>query len=80
MGYTFTQNWFYTCDLYSAIERNLFDKSKKWKILEIGSKEGSSATYFSDHILDHPESSIVCVDPFDGSNPTTPHENGEQYT
>ena len=80
MAYTFSQNWFYTSDLHCAIERNLFDKSKKWKMLEIGSKEGSSATYFSDHMLNHPESSLVCVDPFDSSNPTTPHESGEQHT
>ena len=79
--YSFSQNWFYTSDLHITIENlNLFDKSKKWKMLEIGSKEGSSATYFSDYMLDHPESSLVCVDPFDGSNPTTPHESGEQHT
>lgn len=33
-------------------------------ILEIGCYEGSSSVFFADNLLDHPESSLTCVDPF----------------
>jgi predicted O-methyltransferase YrrM len=72
MSYEFTQNWFYTCELYYAVNSGLFDKSKPIKILEIGSLEGSSTVHFSDNIMDHPDSKMTCIDPFDGDNPTTP--------
>jgi len=36
----------------------------KHTILEIGCYEGLSSVYFADNLLDHAESSLVCVDPF----------------
>jgi len=77
MSYTFTQNWFHTCELNYAVMNGLFDKTKVIKILEIGSLEGSSTVYFSDHIMDHPDSKMVCIDPFDGGNPTTPMDENK---
>ncbi len=42
------------------------------RILEIGSFEGRSACWFSDHWLDHPQSSLVCVDTFEGGDEHKP--------
>lgn len=78
--YTFTQEWFHTCDFQNLINAGLFDPSKTWKILEIGCLEGSSSTYFSDHLMNQPDSRLVCVDPFDADNPTTPQTKGGSYT
>jgi len=33
-------------------------------MLEIGSYEGLSSVFFADYFLDHPTSSLTCVDPF----------------
>ena len=44
-------------------------------ILEIGSYQGLSACYFSDEWLNHPDSYIVCVDPFDINDTTTHLDN-----
>jgi predicted O-methyltransferase YrrM len=71
MVYTFTNDYFGTSEIKSTIEDN-FDKTDGWKILEIGSFEGSSAVYFSDNMLDHPGATLTCVDPFESSDPTTP--------
>lgn len=40
-------------------------------LLEIGSYEGLTACFFSDELLDHPDSTLTCVDPFDLSDSTT---------
>jgi predicted O-methyltransferase YrrM len=71
MSYVFTNNWFH----YSEIRKLLLcfiDNNSINKILEIGSHEGQSSCYFSDYLLDHPESSLTCVDPYDTTDPTTP--------
>lgn len=78
--YSFTQEWFFTCDLHCALARGLLDTNTCRKILEIGCLEGSASTFFSDHIMEHPDSRLVCVDPFDAENPTTIQEKGGQYT
>ncbi len=69
--YEFTSNYFGNCEIKIEIETNA-NKQTIWKILEIGSFEGSSATYFSDNLLDHPESELTCVDPHDAKDSTTP--------
>lgn len=69
--YEFTSDYFGNCEIKNELEKNAH-KQAKWKILEIGSFEGSSATYFSDNLLDHPESKLTCVDPFDSGDSTTP--------
>lgn len=40
----------------------------KIRILEIGSFEGRSACWFSDNVLDHPQSDLICVDTFRGGD------------
>lgn len=74
MAYTFTPgcNWFDSCELAYCIKNNIFfDKNRINKILEIGSFEGSSSVYFSDNLLDDPDSFMTCVDPFSDSDATT---------
>jgi predicted O-methyltransferase YrrM len=71
MGYVFTHDYFGTCEIKLALDENAI-KTSKWKILEIGSFEGSSAVYFSDNLLDNPEAEMTCVDPFVSNDPTTP--------
>lgn len=44
---------------------HLVGRPARW--LELGSYEGRSAIWTLDHILTHPESSIVCVDIFKGA-------------
>lgn len=78
MPYTFTPgcDLFGTCELRNAIEQNYFDKKNIYKILEIGSYEGSSSVCFSDHLLNHPDSTLTCVDPFLEDDTTTRIEDG----
>lgn len=61
--YSFTQQWYVRSEIQLNLHRHL-DKKSKYNILEIGSFEGLSACGFSDNILDHPESTLDCVDPF----------------
>ncbi len=46
--------------------------SDRMRILEIGSFEGRSACWFSDHWLDHRESRLFCVDTFKGGDEHRP--------
>jgi beta-1,4-mannosyl-glycoprotein beta-1,4-N-acetylglucosaminyltransferase len=72
--YIFTNTWFF----YSEIKQLLFNyvnKSTINKILEIGSYEGASACFFSDHLLDNQLSCITCVDPFSLNDTTSPLNN-----
>lgn len=60
--YLHTQTWF----LESAIREllpGLVDSSAH-TILEIGCFEGLSSVFFADHFLEHPDSTLTCVDPF----------------
>ena len=62
-NYKYTQDWF----LFSEIRKLLLkfvDKSKPNNILEIGCFEGLSSVFFADNLLDDPNSSLTCVDPF----------------
>jgi predicted O-methyltransferase YrrM len=61
--YTNTRDWFNG----SELKRNilfLIDGNKKVDILEIGCYEGLSSVFFADNLLNHHESTMVCVDPF----------------
>lgn len=61
--YKYTKNWF----IYSEIKNNIFkfvSKISKNNVLEIGCFEGLSSVFFADNILEHPESTLTCVDPF----------------
>ena len=70
MSYTFTANWFMNSEL-KHIGYRFIDPNRANSILEIGSFEGQSAIFFMDHFMDHPESSLVCVDPFSDFDETT---------
>ena len=62
MGYIYTQQWFNK----SEVKRNLFKHIdfNEQRILEIGCYEGLSSVFFADHCIDHPRSTLTCVDPF----------------
>lgn len=62
--YTFSHTWFLGTELRKRIFEFLRPNTLL-HILEIGSYEGISACFFSDELLTHPDSKLVCVDPFD---------------
>ena len=72
--YIFTNTWFFNSEI-KQILFNYVDKSNINKILEIGSYEGASACFFSDHLLDNQLSRITCVDPFSLNDTTSPLNN-----
>ena len=77
--YSFSNNWFQTSELCKNI-RILPSPDTPHRILEIGSYEGASACFFSDNLLNHPNSHLVCVDPFDVSDTTTLLTNSTKDT
>ena len=61
--YKYTQSWF----LHSEINIRLLEfinNSTINNVLEIGCFEGLSSVFFADNILDNPNSTLTCVDPF----------------
>lgn len=44
-----------------------FSPSDKRLIVEIGIYEGASTVWFSDNLLEHPDSRLISIDPFTGS-------------
>lgn len=61
--YKYSRTWFIGCELNKKL-LSFVDKSTVHTILEIGCYEGLSSVYFADNLLDHPTSSLTCVDPF----------------
>jgi predicted O-methyltransferase YrrM len=61
--YQFTKYWFNQSELRQKIHKYL-NSNDRYKILEIGCYEGQSTVFFSDHYLNHENSSMICVDPF----------------
>lgn len=68
--YTSSHAWFYGAELRARIFE-FMDPLECHHILEIGSYEGLSACFFSDELLRHPDSRLVCVDPFSSNDTTT---------
>ena len=62
--YTYSQHWFLGSEIYRTLLNKISDKTAKFNILEIGCFEGLSSVFFSDNLLDHPDSTLTCVDPF----------------
>lgn len=62
-SYKYTKPWFLDSEAIKLL-LTYVDKTKINRILEIGSYEGLSSVFFADNLLDDPESSLVCVDPF----------------
>jgi predicted O-methyltransferase YrrM len=48
-------------------------------IVELGIYEGASSVWWSDHFLDHPESKLICVDPFTGNEEYLEEENRTNF-
>lgn len=48
------------------------DPAAPYEILEIGSFEGYGTVFFIDNFLEHPDSKITSIDPFDIYDPVTP--------
>lgn len=70
-------NWFSYCELKTFI-LNVFDLKKKYTILEIGCYEGCSSCCIADLMLNDENSILICLDPFDENDATTPvHSNTE---
>lgn len=63
MKYKYTKNWFINSELRHNIHK-FVSPIKKYKILEIGCYEGLSSCFFSDTLLDNPNSELHCVDPY----------------
>lgn len=62
-NYKYSQSWF----LHSEIKHlllNFINKTTKNTILEIGCFEGLSSVFFADNLLDNPNSTLTCIDPF----------------
>jgi predicted O-methyltransferase YrrM len=62
--YTYTKPWFLTSEIINVLKDKIPDTHKKFNILEIGCFEGLSASFFSDTIMDHNDSTLDCVDPY----------------
>jgi len=63
MAYTYTRQWFNKSELKHSLFKHI-EASNEQRILEIGCYEGMSSVFFADHCIDHPRSTLTCVDPF----------------
>lgn len=64
--YIFTEDWFsINIPVWSELLKH--HKDRPTQVLEVGSYQGLSAIWLLENILTHPESSITCVDTFEGS-------------
>lgn len=73
-AYEISHTWFQGSELRKTIF-NFLDPTERRDVLEIGSYEGGSTCFFIDQLLEHPQSRLVCVDPFLQDDPTTPLTN-----
>lgn len=82
--YTFNQGW-YDALLNTDMVLNTHPEGQKFalkpeesrQIVEIGVYEGASTCFWSDFYLDHPDSRLISIDPFTGSEEH--HANPENY-
>ncbi len=63
-AYEYTTSWFLGSELRKRV-LEFVNPTCAMRILEIGCFEGMSACFFSDVLLDDPNSTLTCVDPFD---------------
>ena len=64
--YTFSQKW-YEWLIPDWEELTATIRTKRLRILEIGSFEGASTTWMLDNLMSHPESTLTAIDTFAGS-------------
>ena len=82
--YTFNQGW-YDALLNTDMVLNTHPEGQKFalkpedsrQIVEIGVYEGASTCFWSDFYLDHPDSRLISIDPFTGSEEH--HAEPEKY-
>jgi predicted O-methyltransferase YrrM len=67
----FNHDWFSNSEI-KARALTFVDRRLPHNILEIGCFEGLSSRAFADNFLDHPDSTLDLVDPWDISDTTTP--------
>lgn len=73
MPYTFTNNWFGSqLPIHTKIFNQYINIDEPLKILEIGSHEGRSTTFFVDNCLTNDLSSVDVIDPWDTNDLTSP--------
>jgi len=82
--YTFNQSWYdalLNTDLVLCTREEAKDlvlkPDEKRKIVEIGIYEGASSCFWSDFYMSHPESRLISIDPFTGSDEH--HAKPENY-
>jgi predicted O-methyltransferase YrrM len=61
--YKHSKTWFLNSEINLTL-KNFLDTTQENHILEIGCFEGLSSVFFADNFLDHPNSTLTCVDPF----------------
>jgi len=82
-GYAFTHEWYKQLTESARVAstnevlQSKIDPTKKHTILEIGVFEGASSCWWSDNLLNHPESVLFSIDPFTGSEEH--HANPQEY-
>ena len=62
-NYKYTQTWFLTSEVRRLV-LTFVSTQRENHILEIGSFEGLSSVFWADNLLNHPHSTLTCVDPF----------------
>jgi hypothetical protein len=71
--------FFYTCDFTPFLKNNLINMypikpQEKMVCVEIGSFEGRGSILICDYLCSHPESRLICIDPFDDEYVKGKHE------
>ena len=61
--YKYTHTWFVGSEINQHVLKYV-PNNKPNNILEIGCYEGLSSVFFADNLLNHPNSTLTCVDPF----------------
>ena len=61
--YRYTQTWFINSEINRYL-LNVVEANKENNVLEIGCFEGLSSVFFAETLLNHPNSTLTCVDPF----------------
>jgi predicted O-methyltransferase YrrM len=61
--YKYSQTWFIHSEINKHLD-NFFERTTANRILEIGCFEGLSSVFFADNFINHPSSTLTCVDPF----------------
>lgn len=70
-NYTKGKDWFRNSELRHLLVMH-YPRFQLNTMLEIGSFEGLSSCFFADDFLEHKDSTLTCVDPFDLSIEKTP--------